>query len=630
MAGLHNLAIDCLRLVMHFFHPIQQCAQQIYHTALPLSPTSSCLQKYCLQSVVDDQLSHITTFVGASSTWGLLLRTIDIRPGEATCIATSGQWIIAACEDIVNIYDAVTGVLQQFLSPSEAVKKIQTSPDGSTLYFSHSFSITMWDVQTGGLAYTFTTQSKINDILLSATGDYIACGLSNGSITFWNTRNKQEGKGFSSNQPVVNMCWASPQNLAVATQNSLCIHSTTTGETLDSLSFPDNVWGVVCLTDKEKLLVGTSKAGSGNDQLCSLETISHRRPEPLERRTSTIHRGRLRRQKIHQEKQSPTHPGPLAHPTIVGEEIVTITPPSGVQLFNTESYDWTDKPPLLDAAASVAVSLNRNLVVQTKDSIQIFSVDVLTSHDARDHVHLSHVYPLGKRCILCLQQNGHITVLGLETLQEIRPNKQSCQLFPSLSNGLIADSNIAEVAHSWKQGTPIDESSQLAEMSRVLWASIPRNATILIVATGSLRITDVISGSVLAARDVGDFGGGEVYDITFDSETRFYLKVDGPDQHFKVPYDIEPRAESSSAPGRCPLSLIKGQPEPLSEPRVTPPYILDANCEWVLDAKSRKICWISPSNVRRGDGGHFWNGSTLVMVGDDGVVRKVTFKEPGH
>jgi len=65
----------------------------------------------------------------------------------------------------------------------------------------------------------------------------------------------------------------------------------------------------------------------------------------------------------------------------------------------------------------------------------------------------------------------------------------------------------------------------------------------------------------------------------------------------------------------------------LLEPRAVPPYTLDANCEWVLDAQSRKTCWISPGNLRRGDGGHFWAGQSLVMVGDDGVVRKVSFRE---
>jgi WD40 repeat protein len=215
---------------MHFFHPIQQCAQQIYHTALPLSPTSSQLQKSCLQSVTDDQLSLVTAFVGAPSTWGLLLRTIDIRPRQLTCITTSGQRIIAGCGDIVNIYDAVTGVLQQSLSPSETVTKIQASPDGSTLFFAHSSSVTMWDVQTGGLIHTFTTQSEVNDIAVSTSGDHIACGSSDGSVRFWNIHTKKEGRGFGNGQPVVTICWLSPQKFAVATQNSLYICDVTAGE----------------------------------------------------------------------------------------------------------------------------------------------------------------------------------------------------------------------------------------------------------------------------------------------------------------------------------------------------------------------------------------------------------------
>ena len=393
---LYDLAIDCLRLVMHFFHPIQQCAQQIYHTALPLSPTSSQLQKSCFQSVVDDQLSYVTSFVGAPSTWGLLLRTIDTRPREVTCIATSGQWIIAACGCVVDIYDAVTGILQQSLSPSEVVKKIQASPDGSILFFAHSFSITMWDVQTGGLAHTFTAHSEVNDILLSTTGDYIACSFHD-SVTLWNTRNKQEGKGFGNDQPVVDMHWISPQKLAVATQNSICTHSAMTGETLERLPFPDRVWGMVYLTDKDELLAGTLEPGIGAHQgPCSFKTVSNRRLELFQRRPPpTMYRGR---RGIHKEQQSPAHPGPLTRPMTVEREIVCITPPSGVQSFSTESNDWTSRPPLLDAAASVAVSLNRNLVIQTKDSIQIFSVDVLTSRDVHvhGHVHLTHATPWAK------------------------------------------------------------------------------------------------------------------------------------------------------------------------------------------------------------------------------------------
>ena len=162
----------------------------------------------------------------------------------------------------MNIYDAVTGILQQSISPSETVTKIQTSPDGSTLFFAHSSSVTMWDIQTGGLIHTFTTQSGINDIAVSTSGGHIACGSSSGFVAFWNIRTKKEGKGFGNGQPVVAICWLSPQKLAVATQNSLYIHNVTAGEILDSLSVPDRVWGMVYLADKDEFLVGTSRPGS--------------------------------------------------------------------------------------------------------------------------------------------------------------------------------------------------------------------------------------------------------------------------------------------------------------------------------------------------------------------------------
>jgi hypothetical protein len=272
--------IDCLRLSMHFFHPIQQCAQQIYYTALPLSPTSSQLRKSYLQSITDDQLSHVTAFSGAPDTWGLLLRTIDIRSGRLTHIATFAQRIIAVCEDIVNIYNAVTFGLQQSLCTPETVTKIQGSPDGSILFFAHSHSVTMWDVQTGGLAHTFTTQSKITDIAVSITGDYIACSSSDGSISFWDVNTKEEGKCFEAGQLVVTIHWLSPLELVVATQRAVFIHSVRIGKTLDthkpldtrkpldtgSFSIPGHVWGMVKRPLGGGVLVGASRSGKGAGQ----------------------------------------------------------------------------------------------------------------------------------------------------------------------------------------------------------------------------------------------------------------------------------------------------------------------------------------------------------------------------
>jgi hypothetical protein len=142
-----------------------------------------------------------------------------------------------------------------------------------------------------------------------------------------------------------------------------------------------------------------------------------------------------------------------------------------------------------------------------------------------------------------------------------------------------------------------------------------------------LRVKDAKSGITLAKLRLKHdrLGTGEVYDVTFDSETRFNLKVDGPGWHVRIPHDI-----IASPSGRYSYTINRRKPVSLSKPRETPPYALDANCEWIVDAKSRKICWIPPGNIQRGEGGHFWAGLSLVMVGDDGVVRKLSFKEPDN
>jgi hypothetical protein len=182
---------------------------------------------------------------------------------------------------------------------------------------------------------------------------------------------------------------------------------------------------------------------------------------------------------------------------------------------------------------------------------------------------------------------------------------------------------------AWRSGTPLPEWTEGADEDPQLSGLSP-DCTRIVTFYGSprweLRVKDAKDGTILANLPLGDDGleMGKVYDVIFDSTTRFHLKVDGPGGYVQIPYDILP-----SPSGPHSHMITKGEPVALSGPREIPPYTLDANCEWVVDAESRKICWISPANVRRGNGGHFWNGLSLVMVGGDGVVRKVSFKEPG-
>jgi WD40 repeat protein len=631
------LATDCLRMSMHFFHPIQQCAQQVYHTALPLSPTSSVLRNSYIRNVTDNQLSRITTFSGAPDKWGLLLRTIDVRPRRLVCIATSAQRIIAACEDITNVYDAVTFALQQSLRIPEPVTKAQCSPDDYTLFFAHSHSVTMWDVQTGGLTHTFTTWSDITDIAVSTTGDHIACGSSNGSVTFWNTHTKEKGKGFGNRRPVVALLWLSSRKLAVATQGIGYDHDIDANysKPLDTFHVFGDTWGLVrSPLGRGEYLVGVLESGKRIPWNSNFLKVTPSEEGPAQER----------QEPKHLFQWSLTRPGEkLSAPTVAGKVIACITPPRGVLSFDTQSRDSMGKPPPLDAATSVAVSLNRNLVAQTEDSIQIFSLDVLKVRGARNTARSSHVYSLGgKHIISLLQPDQRLTILDLRTLRELDPHDKITSLesllasrspsaLASFSRGLVAEFGISMVTQAWRSGVPLPERAEAADEDPPLSGLSP-DYTLIVTFYGSprweLRVKDANDGTILAELPLGDGGSevgtGEVYDVTFDWTTRFHLKIDGPGQHVQIPYDVIPSPSGSHS-----HTIAKGEPVPLSEPRVIPPYRLDANCEWVIDATSRKICWVSPGNVRRGNGGHFWVGLSLVMVGDDGVVRKLSFREPG-
>ena len=279
---------------------------------------------------------------------GSLLRTIHTRPRQVTCIATSRQRIIAACEDIIHIYDAVTGVLRQSLRSLEMVTKIKLSPDGSTLFFAHSFSVTMWDVQTGGHIHTFISRSEINDIAVSAVR--IACGLSDGSPVFWRICTEEEGDfGLGNDQPVVAVYWLEYDVLMVATQNTLCVRNIYARDNKHILPIPGRVWGVVYWRDREEFLVGVSRQTPGTRQEeCFFVTVGYE---------VTYKRGRPQRGLFSILRQSPTEVGGLASPVFAGGEIACITPGGGVLLFDTRSFSWTNRPPLLGAALSVVVPL---------------------------------------------------------------------------------------------------------------------------------------------------------------------------------------------------------------------------------------------------------------------------------
>ena len=169
----------------------------------------------------------VTTFYGRSRAWGRVIRTINAStPGRFTLMTTFGHRIATACNNgTVRIYDSATGALRLSLNPLYPARAIRGSPDGSLLFCAHEGpSITVWDIQTGGLIHTFVLECKAEDIAISLKGGYLACRLLNGSVKIWDVASREEGTAAESGSLVLDLCWVDPeQQLAVAEERSVLL-----------------------------------------------------------------------------------------------------------------------------------------------------------------------------------------------------------------------------------------------------------------------------------------------------------------------------------------------------------------------------------------------------------------------
>ena len=69
------------------------------------------------------------------------------------------------------------------------------------------------------------------------------------------------------------------------------------------------------------------------------------------------------------------------------------------------------------------------------------------------------------------------------------------------------------------------------------------------------------------------------------------------------------------------LNRLSELPEKRWDPSVDDAY------EWVV-CGSQRVCWIPPGYIGLAQPSHCWAGLSLLMVGQDGMLRKLTFRKP--
>ena len=603
VSDLRGLVEDTLRFTMHFFHLIQQSALHIYHSALPLSPRSSTFRSRTLS-----EKTKIKGFYGRSDAWGIVVRTITKSSKHSTCMATFGYKIAAARDDgTVDIYDSVTGVLRLSLRLADPALTMRGSPDGSILFCAHNTpSITAWDMQTGGLIHTFHFESNAEDIDISLKGRYLACGLSGGSVEVRDIADKMEGAVIWTRSPVTRFCWLEPEGqLVVSTGTSVHIYDVVAGTVLRKYTIRYPAHCMVYSQTFDQLAIMSISAPQ-----IAITTINNQ--------TGTVSTSDWTRKKIRCFAFSQTT-----------KELVCGMETRGLWLFNFSTGD-SKHIDYQDAMTSVS-SLKNGIVVANSagSGIQLLSpvgghpptqptIHALTV-EAFDEGRIIATFPTSRDSIILLDSNTMSPLLKIPAQKtRLAPTHHTTILcasheklmavycFKEVNTGFMQLWGFREEVPRWT--VEIDGVLEIGRFS-------PSAVWLLTIHT----VGHLSRFCVWNPRDGQLFKQLErtpltrPLDVKFTRDTEFWLHHGG--NH--TCYYISERNQE--------ITVGNYQPQPKQTRKKQ--YSVNNTSEWVISG-SERICWIPPGCIGSTQPNYCWVGHSLVMVGQDGMLRKLSLLQP--
>ena len=173
-------ASDSERLILEYFDAIRGSPSHIYHSALPLSPSSSWLRE-CYKSEI---AREVRVVMGLPDRWDACSRTISLSD-DPSAFAYWGNLIAVGLKTDVVILDGITGTWTSVLHGHKTdITFLTFSLDGTLLLSRDGHGIVkLWDVQTGGAIQTFgNIRTSYSTASVSPDNATIALGGRDGSI----------------------------------------------------------------------------------------------------------------------------------------------------------------------------------------------------------------------------------------------------------------------------------------------------------------------------------------------------------------------------------------------------------------------------------------------------------------
>ena len=182
---------DSQRLLLEYFDTIYDSPSQLYHSALPLCPSPSWLQRHYSAELSNE----VKVAQGLPAKWGTCSRTISLNEYIHSLAYWNNTIAVGLDRGEIIVLNAFTGShMATFSGHTDSVTCLTFSSNGVLLVSgSNDNSVKLWDVQTGGTIKTFFlgTTKCVHSISISADSTMIASGYLDGTAYIHNIRTEE-------------------------------------------------------------------------------------------------------------------------------------------------------------------------------------------------------------------------------------------------------------------------------------------------------------------------------------------------------------------------------------------------------------------------------------------------------
>ena len=178
---------DSKRFLLEHLDNIHDSPSHIYHSALPLSPSSTWLQE-CYGLELSQEVRVVK---GLPVAWGICSHTVSLGATVRGISYWNDTVAVGSAHRDIIILNVTTGSQAAILlGHTDEVNSVTFSLDGRSLVSgSDDKTVKLWDMQTGGTIRTFAGHTElVRSVSISVDGATIASGSFDETVRLWDTQ----------------------------------------------------------------------------------------------------------------------------------------------------------------------------------------------------------------------------------------------------------------------------------------------------------------------------------------------------------------------------------------------------------------------------------------------------------